>query len=176
MTPDKEAPMQDTKARETTFEGRLGRIGHHLDDALRKVREAHDRAEINRRAEEVKSFFEREVARIDRRVAALSAQLKQDAAWTREDFAGAVKDELDVWRARLDELRVQEALVEMEARGLFHVALEKVERAYDQSEAQLEDLSLANLTDWSDIRKYVERSLGTLRNEIEDAEKGFGIA
>jgi hypothetical protein len=167
--------MQTTKARETTFEGRLGRIGHHLDGALKKVREAHDRAEINRRAEDIRSVIEREIARIDRRVAALSAQLKQDAAWTREDFAGAAKEELDIWRARLDELRVQEALIEMEARDRFHEVMERIERAYGQSEAQLEDLSFGDLTDWSDIRPYVERSLGSLRREIEEAEKGFGI-
>ena len=97
------------------------------------------------------------------------AQIRQDFARTRDDFAAAVENELDVWRGRLDELNLQKALGTMEVRDRLTPILKCASLTMDHAKQALHDLSEDEFEEG--LTKSVQESLGDLRSEMAAAEE-----
>ena len=98
--------MKGTRKDSGTMETRLASIGRRVDRLIKGTHNA-----VDRRSEP----FQKERLRVEEHLSVSRAQIRQDLARTRNDFATAVENELDVWRGR-DELHLQKALGAMEGR------------------------------------------------------------
>jgi len=152
--------MKATKTDAVTMEERLASIGRRVDRLI----EGSQRA-IDRKGEP----FQKELKRIEDHLSLSRAQIRQDLARTRNDFATAVEAELDVWRGRLEELNLQKTLGTMELRDRVTPVLERASLAMEQAKRAMQDLSEDDFEEG--LTKSIQERLGELRSEITTAEE-----
>ena len=152
--------MKGTRKDSGTMEARLASIGRRVDRLIEGTHNA-----VDRRSES----FQKERLRVEKHLSVSRAQIRQDLARTRNDFATAVENELDVWRGRLDELNLQKALGTMEVRDRLTPILERASLTMDHARQALHDLSEDEFE--KGLTKSVQESLGDLRSEIAAAEE-----
>lgn len=143
-------------------EERLGRIGRRIDHLIEAV-------QTTEAAEKVRADVARELRRIDHQVAATRAQIAQDLATTRKDLSDAVREELDVWKARLEELRVQTSLGRMEVRERLEPVIERVDLSLERIRKHVDRLTNAEVVDADDLERSVREALRELRREMDAA-------
>jgi gas vesicle protein len=78
----------------------------------------------------VKEELEQGRDRLKDELAAVRAELDIETAETKAAYREALRPRLDLWRSRIDELRVQVDLAEMEARDELTALVEDLEGAY----------------------------------------------
>ena len=152
--------MKATRKDAGTMEVRLASIGRRVD---RLIKGTHDA--LGWRSEP----FQKERLRVEEHLSVSRAQIGQDLARTRNDFAAAVENELDVWRGRLDELNLQKALGTMEVRDRLTPILERASLTMDHAKQALHDLTEDEFEEG--LTKSVQESLGDLRSEMAAAEE-----
>jgi hypothetical protein len=116
-------------------EKRLGALGRSIDELLEKSR-------IARTVVEVRDEIATELKRVDRRYAAVRAQIDQDLAATKEDLVEAFNEELDVWKGRMEELEVQATLGRMELRDLLVPALGRLDAKLTRIRKEVDRLDM----------------------------------
>lgn len=82
-------------------------------------------------------------------------------------FAGDVQS----WKGRLEELRVQAALGSMEVRDRVAPLLARIEGAVSDVERLLDDLGQAEIVDEEGLTKEIRGAMATLAAEIESANE-----
>ncbi|GEM_PF-7087400 len=74
----------------------------------------------------------RAIAALQRELSAAEAEARAERARTRDEFDAAITEMVDAWRARLDDLRVQLQLAEMNARDVLTAAEEQLSGFADE--------------------------------------------
>lgn len=153
-----------TTAPASNMEQRLASIGKRIDRLL-------ESAGVNGTIGTARSGLSAELKRMDEHFAAAKAQIRQDLAVTRSDLAGAFREELDVWKARTDDLRVQVALGEMELRDRAVPMLEAIDSTIGRIRRDVDELAHPHVVDEEALARSVEDCLKLLRTEIAAAEE-----
>lgn len=156
--------MKTQKSVHPSAERKLGEIGRSIDDLLERSRMMD--AAVRVRAEIVK-----ELKRIDEQVTTTRARIDRDVAVTRKDFIDALRAELDVWKARLQELDVQAALGRMEVRDRLNPVLRHIESELAGIKKDVEALAETDSGGEEALTRSIERSMKSLRKEIETADE-----
>ena len=153
--------MAHTK--EMNVERLLGSIGARIDRLMEKTEFTETRTNI-------RAAIDRELHRIDNEVSVARARIDEDIADGREALANAFHDELDVWKARLDDLKVQADLGRMEVRDQISPLIRRLDNAILNLRHDVQRIGgSGDLT--SDVKASVEDRMKTLRREIELAEE-----
>lgn len=185
---------------ETAMEARLHEVGERIDalwvavreagedvegrfeEIIRNLRAGLDRtlSELRRLRHDDREAWQTYQAEVDRAATTMNhdvdvarAQLEERLASSHEAFADAVEREVNGWRGRVDDLRVQASLARMDATDEFAELLEPVERQLARATHRLEDLRAASTESWSALRLGIEESLGTLKDSVNEAVKAF---
>lgn len=153
-----------TTAPASNMEQRLAAIGKRIDRLL-------ESAGVNGTIETARSGLSGELKRMEDHFAAAKAQIRQDLAVTRTDLADAFREELDVWKARSDDLRVQVALGEMELRDRTAPVLEAIDSTIGRIRRDVDELAHAHVVDEEALTRSVEDSMKSLRSEVAAAEE-----
>ena len=99
------------------------------------------------------------------------ARIGEDIAVTRDDVIAAFREELDVWKARLEELVVQAALGRMELRDRLAPILRRVDAELTRIRKDLEELEKAEVVDEEELGYSIRKSMTGLRKDIEEVDK-----
>ena len=150
------------RSKQHSVERRFGQIGRSIDELLEKSSTA---------AADVRDEIVTELERIDKQISAARAQVGQDLAFTREDLVEALHKELDVWKARLDELDVQATLGRMELRDRIAPTLRRVEAKLDRIRRDVQELSEAEVVDEEELGYSIKKSMTGLRRDIEEVDE-----
>jgi type I site-specific restriction endonuclease len=155
-----------TKEKVTTpsVERRLGQIGRSVDELIQKWH-------TSDAASELRDDVKKELKRIDEQIAATRAQVGQDLATTRQDLAEAFREELDVWKARLEELDVQATLARMDLRDRVAPILRRVDAKLSHIRKDVEDLAEGEIVDEEGLSLSIQESMAGLRAEIEEVDE-----
>jgi chromosome segregation ATPase len=144
-------------------EQKLGTIGKSIDEWL-------EQSKMAETAVTVRDEILKELKRIDKQLAAARAQIDQDLATTRKDFAEAVRAELEVWKKRVQELDVQAALGRMELRDRVRPVIDRIEVHLARIRRDIEKLE-ADAPDEETTTASIQTSMKDLRKEIKAVDE-----
>jgi hypothetical protein len=114
--------------------------------------------------------MERRLGEIGRRIDALMS-----AAGQTDGIKARIDQEVDTWRRWRDELQVQAELGAMDARYALEPKMAKIEVAFENALARIEELvSVPDLVG-DDIYAAVSLEMSGLRREIDNAGADFDI-
>ncbi len=88
----------------------------------------------------------------------------------RRAFADTVDEELDAWRARIDELRVQARLARMDSGDELEPVIEAMQRRSSELEGRLVELREASEETWRSIREDITDGFVQLRHSLRQAD------
>jgi cob(I)alamin adenosyltransferase len=160
--------MTTTKTKSVpSAELRFGQIGKAIDELLDKSSSA---------AADVREDIAKELERIDGRLSAARAQVGQDVAFTRDDLVEALRKELDVWKTRVDELKVQTALGLMEVNDRLAPHLHRVEATISRIRRDVEELADAEMVDEEGLGYSIKISMTGLREDLEEVDRSKGAS
>lgn len=92
----------------------------------------------------------------------------------RADRLESVRNELAVWRGRIEGLKLQASLGRMDFDDRLRPSIEHLEASYEKARRYLKDLSKDELS-WDEIEPELSASMAELRREFDMAGTGFGI-
>ena len=98
-------------------------------------------------------------------------RIGDDIAVTRDDVIAVVREELDVLRARLEELVVQAALGRMELRDRLAPLLRRVDAELSRIRRDVEDLERVDVVDEEELGYTIRKSMAGLRKDIEEVDR-----
>ena len=93
----------------------------------------------------------------------------------RADLLESVRNELAVWRGRIEGLKLQASLGRMDLDDRLRPTIEHLETSYEKARRYLQDLSQDELS-WEDLEPELSASMAELRREFDKAGSGFSIA
>ena len=99
------------------------------------------------------------------------ARIGEDIAVTRDDVIAAFREELDIWKARFDELVVQATLGRMELRDRVAPVLRRVDAELTRIRKDLEELERMEVVDEVELGYSVRKSMAGLRKDIEEVHQ-----
>ena len=117
--------------------------------------------------------IERGLAQLESEVAVVRADLETELAETRQSYREAVRQQLDAWRGRVEHLRVQAALAEMEARDELDELLARVDNAYRAARQQLVKADEDTAETLDVLRASARRVLNDLEMAMDAARRRF---
>jgi hypothetical protein len=115
--------------------------------------------------------LERGLAQLESEVAVARANLEAELAGTRQSYLEALRYQLDAWRGRVEHLRVQAALAEMEARDELDELLERVDNAYRAARQQLDKAEIDTAQTLQVLRAGARRVLNDVEMAVDAARK-----
>ena len=80
-----------------------------------------------------------------------------------------MRDEIDEWRGKLDDLKVRANLGKMEARDRLQAVLEDLHQRVEESEEKLHHVSEATAETWSEIGHAFKTTWHDVKTSIEHA-------
>ena len=98
-----------------------------------------------------------------------------DKVHERADLLESVRNELAVWRGRIEGLKVQASLGRMDFDDRFRPSIEHLETSYEKARRYLQDLAKDELS-WDDLEPELSASMAELRREFDKAGSRFSIA
>ena len=98
-------------------------------------------------------------------------RIGEDIAVTRDDVIAALRAELDIWKARLDELVVQAALGRMELRDRVAPLLRRVDAELTRIRKDVEELEKVEVVDEEELGYSIRKSMAGLRRDIEEIDQ-----
>jgi hypothetical protein len=163
--------MNVTRDKKTgSMEERLARIGERVDSLMSKVHEvgADTNQHVRDLIEDLSSSVDREVSRIEVRMRTVNEEVGDDISMTRTDVIDSVREELALWRGRIEGLRLQAILGKMEVDDRLRPALERLEIAYGTARRRLHELSVEEMS-WEELEPQLQIALKDLREEFDRA-------
>ncbi|MEW6470976.1 MAG: hypothetical protein AB1679_01780 [Actinomycetota bacterium] len=109
--------------------------------------------------------------RLKSELASIRTELEIETAETKAAYRDALQAQLDTWRGRIDELRVQADLAEMEARDELTRLLDDVERAYRAAQSHLDQAGDHTAETLETLRRGTRQILGDVEAALEAAAK-----
>lgn len=107
--------------------------------------------------------------RLKSELASVRTKLEIETAETKAAYRDAFHTHLDTWRGRIDELRVQADLAEMEARDELNRLLDEVERAYRAAQTHLDEAGDHTAETLDSLRRGTRQVLADLEAAVEAA-------
>ncbi len=92
----------------------------------------------------------------------------------REELVRTLKEKLEEWNRRIDELEVQADLMGKEARDEQKRHIESMRRRVDELRLKIEELSHAGRDARQDVEQGVKLALGALKEAFNSATSRFG--
>ena len=92
---------------------------------------------------------------------------------TREEYVQQLKDKLDEWNAKLDELKLQAKLAEMENREKLDMEIETYQARRDEIRARLEEMRTSGEEAFHDLRQGAEQAFEALKESFYNARSHF---
>lgn len=115
--------------------------------------------------------LERGRERLKSELASVRTELEIETAETKAAYRDGFHAQLDAWRGRIDELRLQADLAEMEARDELTSLLEDVERAYGVAQSHLDRAGDHTAETLETLRRGTRQVLADLETAVEVAAK-----
>ncbi len=92
----------------------------------------------------------------------------------REELVRTLKDKLDKWNSRIDELEVQADLMGKEARDEQKRHIEAMRRRADELRGKIEELGRAGQDARQDVEQGVKLAFSALKEAFHSATSRFG--
>jgi len=92
---------------------------------------------------------------------------------TREEYVQQLKNKLDEWNAKLDELKLQAKLAEMENREKLDMEIETYQARRDEIRARLEEMRTSGEEAFDDLRQGAEQAFEALKESFYNARSHF---
>ena len=92
---------------------------------------------------------------------------------SREEYIEQLKEKLDEWNAKLDELKLQAKLGEMENREKLELEFENYQARRDEVRAKLEKMRASGEDAFQDLRQGAEQAFEALKESFHNARSHF---
>jgi len=162
---------QETKERYKPLIERLGANWEALRSATERLR--HVAGDV---AAAVVEDLDQGRERLKAELTAVRSQLDAETAETKAAYREALRPQLDAWRSRVEELRVQLDLAEMDARDELSALLAEVERAYGAAQYHLDRAGDDTTETLENLRRGTRQVIGDLEAALEAASKTLAQA
>lgn len=156
-----------------------GAVRHELQEMIEQLRTERDtlsqklkqaRALDDDAWDAYRETVDRAHKRFDADLELAEAELRRRRAETRKEFADTVDEELEAWRARTDELRVQARLARMDTGDQLEPIIEAMQRRSSELQSRLGDLREASEETWRSIREDITDTLVQHRRSLREAD------
>ena len=152
-----------TQTKQVSAEQLLGSLGARIDRLLTDIKSGELTASL-------RSEINGELQRISNEISAARARVDADVEDGKEAIAAALGAERDVWKARLEELRVQAELGRMEIRDRIKAIADRIDDLTAHVRQDIHEVEERN--DIShEVESAVKKEMHTLRREIEKADE-----
>ena len=152
-----------TTTEQMTVEQVLGKLGARIDRLL-------DTIKTSGVATKARADLGNEFKRIDEEITTARVRIDDDLADGKEALITALRAELDVWKGRLEELRVQADLGRMELRDRLTIIADRLDEAIGAIRRDIREIE-----ERGDVAAGLEPAVGkemrSLRREFETAEE-----
>jgi hypothetical protein len=159
------------------MEERLAAVGSRIDSLMSRVRDMGADADhhVHEVMEDLYSSVEREVKRIEGRIRSTNDADEADATKARAELLESLRDELALWRGRLEGLRLQATLGRMDFDHKMQPAIERIEVLYYKARRYLHDMAHDELA-WDELEPLLLDAMTDLRHEFDEAGKESSVA